>query len=419
MTTHQEAIANLRRGPWRDDPNGIPQQRGAGDGQAESTGWLSDNSVSSDVIQTDAVIARHITAGSIETEKIAAGAVTANEIAANTITAGQIAADAITASELAANSVAAENIIANTITASEIAADAITTNELAANAVITENLLAANVTSAKIVATIDGKNYGANSGSAGAPGFFFDAESDNGMYRGGSSQIHFATGGSLALELGTFEINATRPVNPLNDNAVGLGDSTSRWTDVWAVDGSINTSDERMKTDIADSPLGLDFVRSLRPRVYRWRDTADTQAREAASVDHEAMAAATAPREKAIRNIRRGQLRGTISDEEGDAAVERHRAALAEIRDFYRRPVMEAREKRRPGRRLHYGLIAQEVKQALDAAGVDAAFWKSPPGGMQALGYSELIAPLIAAVQELATRLDAVEATRPATPPSE
>ena len=55
--------------------------------------------------------------------------------------------------------------------------------------------------------------------------------------------------------------------------------------------------------------------------------------------------------------------------------------------------------------RFHHGLIAQEVKTAADAQGVDFAGYQdhSIAGGTDVLsvGYSELIAPLIKAVQEL------------------
>jgi hypothetical protein len=62
------------------------------------------------------------------------------------------------------------------------------------------------------------------------------------------------------------------------------------------------------------------------------------------------------------------------------------------------------------GVRRHYGLIAQEVREALVAHGADdAAFWTmadpADPESNQALRYEELISPLIRAVQELSTRL--------------
>jgi hypothetical protein len=66
------------------------------------------------------------------------------------------------------------------------------------------------------------------------------------------------------------------------------------------------------------------------------------------------------------------------------------------------------------GNRTHYGLIAQEVKSVLDAAGVaDFGGWVisdvSDPEGQQALRYEEFISPLIKAVQELAARVRTLE----------
>ena len=68
------------------------------------------------------------------------------------------------------------------------------------------------------------------------------------------------------------------------------------------------------------------------------------------------------------------------------------------------------------GSRLRSGLIAQEVKQALEDEGVgDYAMWaladKDDPDSFQALSYHEFIAPLIKAVQELDERLQTLENT--------
>lgn len=428
-----DLFGRLRRGPWNESVNAVPQEIGARNGNIESQGWLADDSVTSDVIRTNAVIARHITADAVTAGKIAADAitareiaadsVTASEIAANTITAAEIAANTITAAEIAANAVTADEIAANTITAAEIAADTITANEiaaltitageLAADSVITSKILAGNVTSSRIELTISGKNYGANGGSATAPGVFFDSASNFGLgfyntglgnvmalTAGGASKLSFASGGGVV---------AWGNVTPVTDNTYAIGNSVARWTEVWAVDGTINTSDERQKKDIEDAPLGLDFVRSLRPRAYRWRDTADTQAQEAAAVDQVALAEECAPHRDRIRQIRQQQVAGEISDADGDAEVAELRETIHAIEERHVAPAREAAAKRRPGKRQHYGLIAQEVKAALDAAGVDAAFWKETKDGKQALSYSELIAPLIKAVQELAARVDHLE----------
>jgi len=378
---------------------------------------IAASAITASELAADSVTSAKILAGTITADDIAATTITGAKIAAGTITGTNIAAATISATEIAAATITGAKIAAGTITANEIAADAITTSELAANAVIAENITAGEVTSGKIVATITGKQYGANDGSAASPGFYFDSASSTGLTRvnfgGLGAMPQIVQGGSVAAVFvagTTTGINGN--VNPTSDNVFSVGTNSLRWTEVWAVDGTINTSDERLKRDIADSPLGLDFVRSLRPRAYRWRDTTDTQARESVQVDAEALAREVAPREKAIRRIRDGQMRGTVGDDEGDAAVERHREALNEIRDRHLAPMREAQQKRRPGRRLHYGLIAQEVKAALDSAGVDsddAAFWKQGPDGTQSLSYTELIAPLIRAVQELDARLRKVE----------
>ena len=68
------------------------------------------------------------------------------------------------------------------------------------------------------------------------------------------------------------------------------------------------------------------------------------------------------------------------------------------------------------GHRLRSGLIAQEVKQALEDEGVgDYAMWAladpDDPDSFQALSYHEFIAPLINAVQELDARLQTLENT--------
>lgn len=66
------------------------------------------------------------------------------------------------------------------------------------------------------------------------------------------------------------------------------------------------------------------------------------------------------------------------------------------------------------GVRTHWGLIAQEVKEAMSATGIeDAAVWclsdKSDPDSRQALRYEELIAPMIKVIQNQQERIEALE----------
>lgn len=354
-----------------------------------------------------------ISGGIIRSAGIEALAITTDKLAANAVTAAKIAAGTITANEIAANTITAAKIAADTITANEIAASAITTSELAADSVTTPKILAGNVTSSRIELTVSGKNFGANSGEATAPGVYFDSASTTGMYLAVGGDIGFSVGGAVGFVMGEAGNNQSQwALTPRQDNVVSSGASGKRWTAVWAANGTIQTSDAREKQDIADEPLGLNFVRLLRPRVYRWRDTPDTQAQESASIDQAALERDCEPYVREIERIRAAQVAGNITDNYADQEVVKLRAKIAMAREKHMRPVMDAQAKRRTGRRLHHGLIAQEVKQALDsvrADTVDAAFWQSDPEGRQSLVYTELIAPIIRAVQELDARLLSLE----------
>ena len=58
-------------------------------------------------------------------------------------------------------------------------------------------------------------------------------------------------------------------------------------------------------------------------------------------------------------------------------------------------------ERKNPDR-IHYGFVAQEVKEAMDSVGhSEFPVWKENRDGMQELGEAELITPLVKAVQEL------------------
>ena len=61
-------------------------------------------------------------------------------------------------------------------------------------------------------------------------------------------------------------------VAPVNDNFTSLGTSTNRWLKIYAVNGTIQTSDRRMKKDIKDLNYGLNTVMQLHPVSYRWKN---------------------------------------------------------------------------------------------------------------------------------------------------
>jgi len=62
---------------------------------------------------------------------------------------------------------------------------------------------------------------------------------------------------------------------PLVDNDVDLGVSANRWKAVYAVNGTIQTSDARQKKDVVDLRYGLADVMKLRPVSFRWKAAGD------------------------------------------------------------------------------------------------------------------------------------------------
>jgi hypothetical protein len=164
---------------------------------------------------------------------------------------------------------------------------------------------------------------------------------------------------------------------PNSDNTYNLGQATSagyganrRWQRLYSNNTTISTSDVRLKTDVSDSPLGLDFINALRPVNYKW-----IVGRQQVAVDSEG--------------------KSIIIGETAEG-----------------KPIFQMDEI--PGSRLHYGFIAQEVKQVLDSTDApDFAGWVqddlSDPDSTQSLSYEQFIAPLTKAVQELTARVIALE----------
>ena len=139
-------------------------------------------------------------------------------------------------------------------------------------------------------------------------------------------------------------------------------------------------SDLRDKTDVRDTTLGLDFVMALRPVDYRWDMREDYR---------------------------------TTAPESSDAAV------LASWRESNRLGNLRHDGSKTRGR-YHHGLIAQELRDVLAARGIDFGGFQDHAvnGGEDVLsiGYDELIAPIIKAIQEqqaeivqLKARLSALE----------
>jgi len=187
------------------------------------------------------------------------------------------------------------------------------------------------------------------------------------------TNIVFTVTNTSGVTADRIAIKNTGYLVPLTDNAYQIGQTGSRWSSIWAANGTIQTSDSRTKDNISDSSLGLEFIKTLRPVSYTWKVGGN----------------------EVIRQVYR--------DAEGNECQPDEDGAIAS----------EIISKEVVGKRTHWGLIAQEVKQSADDAGVDFAGWvlsdKDDPDSQQALRYDQFIAPLIKAVQELSAKVAALE----------
>lgn len=132
-------------------------------------------------------------------------------------------------------------------------------------------------------------------------------------------------------------------------NAVKIGNASVSAANIqvdWTID-----SDERIKQDIESNTLGLAFINDLTPRKYRKLHPADW-----------------------AQEIREKRYETDERDEFDDAKV-------------------------------WDGLIAQEVKEAIEKSGTSFSGWSEDANGKQGIQYSALVVPLIKAVQELSAQV--------------
>ena len=75
---------------------------------------------------------------------------------------------------------------------------------------------------------------------------------------------------------GIFIDGTANVIEPNYNNVTSMGSSGYHWTAVWATNGTIQTSDARMKKNIRNLDLGLNTVMQLRPVAYEWKDAAES-----------------------------------------------------------------------------------------------------------------------------------------------
>jgi len=94
----------------------------------------------------------------------------------------------------------------------------------------------------------------------------------------GTKFIVESASGALALNANGAErvqIESTGITRPGTDNTQSLGKASFRWSEVFAGNGTINTSDEREKTEEEITTAILDAVDSISIKGFKWNDAID------------------------------------------------------------------------------------------------------------------------------------------------
>ncbi len=128
---------------------------------------------------------------------------------------------------------------------------------------------------------IYGYYLNAGDGSASFPSHSFWNDIDTGMYRVSANIAGMSAGNvPVAGFWGSRSTADPYPPNgggiyPLTTNVFDLGTASYLWEDVYATNGTIQTSDVRLKELITPTTLGLDFVNDLNPVSYKWKKKKD------------------------------------------------------------------------------------------------------------------------------------------------
>ena len=138
------------------------------------------------------------------------------------------------------------------------------------------------------------------------------------------------------------------------DTSVIIGNGTNRISNSYTVNATwAFSSDERIKNVIGKDTLGLDFINDLEPVTFRWKPSNEV------------------PKELTSRYAEENVQDTNI---------------------------------------VMHGLIAQNVKAALDKAGVDTfTGWSEDEDGTQKLGLADLITPMINAIKELTSQVTSLQ----------
>lgn len=306
---------------------------------------------------TGTISASNVTGGTLDFTSVTAGNLDFSSLSVtSTQIINTIATDAILGkiSDGAISEAKLGNLSASKITSGTIDAALINTASLASVFINTS----ANITSAL---TVQGATVKATGDLQTGDRIEHVGDESDSYIDIGSNTTHYfrVNGGNTGLQLSgtgsSFVYSDWRPSPAATHN---LGSSFSTWDAVFAVDTSINTSDITLKTDIENTTLGLDFLNTLEPIEFKWKD-------------------------------------GGVRTHLGFSAQD------------VKQKLIDAK-----GESQNYAIYTQGSYETYDEVDEDGNLVEQPPEGWEKYGLrmSELIPILVKSIQELTARIEELEA---------
>ena len=90
--------------------------------------------------------------------------------------------------------------------------------------------------------------------------------------RNSNDNLHLDSGSAGITYINAYCTGNTfiRDLYPIGNDSYDLGSNSYKWDDVYATNGTIQTSDKNKKNTIVDSDLGLSFIEKLKPVSYKF-----------------------------------------------------------------------------------------------------------------------------------------------------
>jgi hypothetical protein len=245
---------------------------------ADATGYLTSNlsgTIATAQIATDAVTNAKIADDAVDTAQLADGAVDTNRLGSAAVTSAKIATGGVGTLNIADSAVTGAKIASTTITADKLAGS-ITGSQLTTPITFTDGKTAeenaiVTITNSNTSGTQDGRMLSMITGTnhRGSLGYT-EVQYGSGTF--------FAGAGCGLLATTQFSSHIVQPCDQIGDykdNAVDLGSVSVRFDDVYATNGTIQTSDRNEKQDIAelsDAERRVAVAAKGLLRKFRWVD---------------------------------------------------------------------------------------------------------------------------------------------------